>query len=73
MRTTLLVLAFATALLAAPQPTQCDPFCGNIACINSSICFQGCACVISPTQGIGTCMSVRCAAAFCSNNRCLER
>jgi hypothetical protein len=59
MRTAFLALTFAAAMLAAPQPTQCDPFCGNIPCTNSSICFQGCACVISPTQGIGQCMSVR--------------
>ncbi|GAF89100.1 unnamed protein product [marine sediment metagenome] len=59
MRIAILALAFAAALLTAPQPTQCDPLCGNVPCINSNICFQGCACVISPTQGIGTCRSVR--------------
>lgn len=56
----LLALALTTATIAAatlmaPQRAECA-FCGNLTCVSSSNCYQGCACVgqIGNAMCVGT-------------------
>jgi len=60
MRTLLLTLAFATALLLGPSRTaECWRYCGNFICANSSQCFTGCACTAPRGGGTGRCVAVQ--------------
>ena len=60
MRTLILICAtiglLVGATLLTPSRAECA-FCGNAVCLNSSGCFQGCACIKTP-EGSGTCMSL---------------
>jgi len=59
MRTLLVALAFAAALLLNPQPAPCWRYCGNFICANSSQCFTGCACTAPRGGGTGRCVAVQ--------------
>lgn len=57
MKTLIVVAALLFVGSLAPIPAECV-YCGNLFCMNSSACFDGCACAVKP-DGTGVCVAVR--------------
>ena len=51
------IVALAIWLLGA-SPAECT-YCGNAFCLDTSGCFEGCACAIDYGDASGHCVSVR--------------
>ena len=40
------------------KPADCS-YCGNLMCLDSSNCFDGCACAMEISDATGICVSVQ--------------
>lgn len=55
--TLLLIAAISAAAFISTQPAECA-ICSLAPCFNSMSCLQGCACLKSGLDTMGTCVSL---------------